>query len=66
MFKVSKGIGPSVFSNMFTKMPQINYSLMHKPDFIIPRVKSVHNGAESITVLGPKIWEMVPKIIKEK
>ena len=28
-------------------------------------MKSVYHGSESIFYLGPKIWEIVPKMIKE-
>ena len=66
MFKVSKGLCPSVFSNIFKPRPVISYNLRHNSDFVIPLVNSVLNGTESISVLGPKIWNMIPQSMKEK
>ena len=66
MFKVSKGSCPSVFSNIFNLRPPINYNLRNNSEFIIPHVNSVYNGTESISVFGPKIWDMVPQSMKEK
>ena len=66
MYKVSKGICPTVFSNIFKASPPINYNLRHTSEFAIPHVNSVYNGTESISVLGPKIWNMVPQNIKGK
>ena len=31
----------------------------------MPNVKSVFHGSESITYLGPKIWDIVPLQLKE-
>ena len=33
-------------------------------DFRIRSVKSVHHGSESISYLGPKIWEIFPAKVK--
>ena len=36
------------------------------PDFIILYVNSVYHGTKSITLLGPKVWDIVPEEIKGK
>ena len=66
MFKVSKGICPINFSNIFNTRPTLNYNLRQVPEFRTPQVNSVYNGTESISFLGPKIWDMVPQSLKEK
>ena len=38
---------------------------MHnRSDFITPQLQSVFHGTESITYLGPKIWDIVPEEFK--
>ena len=31
----------------------------------MPLVNSVYNGTESTTFLGPKVWELVPEVMKQ-
>ena len=42
-----------------------HYNFRQNRDFRIRSVKSVYYGSESISYLGPKIWEMVSAKIKE-
>ena len=41
------------------------YELRNNPDFAVQIVKSVHKGLESLSYLGPKIWDLLPLEIKE-
>ena len=36
-----------------------------KQDFITKNVRTVHNGTETLSYLGPKIWLLIPNEIKE-
>ena len=40
--------------------------LRNRPDFITPEVHSVFHGTESVSDLGPKIWDIVPEEFKHK
>ena len=42
-----------------------NYNLKSGTHLSRPIVYTTHYGTQSITNLGAKIWELVPKIIKE-
>ena len=42
------------------------YNLRNRPDFITPQVHSIFHGTESISYLGPKIWDIVPEEFKRK
>ena len=33
--------------------------------FPVPPVRTVYNGTESLSFLGPKIWDIVPAELKE-
>ena len=65
MYKVFKGLSPSVFSEIFPRTQKSHYELRHTSDFIIPRIKSVNYGSESVHYLGPKIWDSLPSSMKE-
>ena len=63
MYKVFKENSPHVFSNLFIAKEN-SYNLRNESYFVIPKVNSVFNGTESISYLGPKIWNIVPDDIK--
>ena len=64
MFKVYRSMSPPIFSRLFRRR-DISYNLPSNPNFAVPDVKSVFYGSESITYLGPKIWDMVPLQLKK-
>ena len=59
MFKVVKGLVPTIINDLFPLKETNNYNIRHKLFFKIPRNEAVRNGFESISYLGPKIWEML-------
>ena len=63
MFKVKNNIEPEIMKELFA--PEIsNYDLRNNNSFKIRRVNSVWHGTESVSYLGPKIWDLVPIKIK--
>ena len=64
VFKVYINIAPPIFTEIFNKRNP-NYQLRHTSQFSIPSVRSVYNGTESLSFLGPKIWDIVPTESKE-
>ena len=57
-------IAPPIFTEIFNKRNP-NYQLCHTSHFSIPPVRSVYNGTESLSFLGPKIWDIVPTELKK-
>ena len=55
---------PEIISDTFIERSRNQYNLQNHPDFITPHVNSVYHETESITYLGPKIWNIFPKEIK--
>ena len=51
---------------VFQIKDQGHYFLRHKRDFVIPTVKLVNYGLESIRFLGPKSLESLPNNLKNK
>ena len=64
MFKVHNDLSPAIVRELFHERNN-NYNLRQFSEFAIPNVKSVHHGSESISVLGPKIWNLVPNEFRE-
>ena len=65
MYKVVNNIAPTKVSKLFS-FSNINYNLRSGSQFHQPYAKTVWNGQETISYLGPKIWNMVPKEMKRK
>ena len=61
--KVFSGQSQTIFSDLFERK-NINYNLRSQPDFVIPQVKSVYKGLNSLRYFGPIIWNLIPKKIK--
>ena len=59
MSKVYRNISPTIVRQLF--QPRNNdYNLLQLSQFELPNVRSVFCGLESISFLGPKIWNIVP------
>ena len=43
-----------------------HYNLRWCNDFRIPSIRTVYHGSESISFLGPKIWNILPDEIKQQ
>ena len=65
MFKVTNGLSPEIFSNLFEKKDHTIYNFRNNSRFDIPKVNTVLSGSESISVLGPKTWNSLPTELKE-
>ena len=64
MFKAKNNIAPEVMKELF--VPKINlYDVRNNNSFQRRRVNSVWNGIESVSYVGPKIWDLVRTEIKK-
>ena len=66
MYKISTDKCVPIVKDIFIHREQDRYNLRLKNKFVLPLVNPVTCGTESISFLGPKIWEMVPEYIKNK
>ena len=64
MYEIKTDLSTEILSNIFTQRTQNHHSLGNASDFQIPFVRTVYHGTESISYLGPKIWDIVPAEIK--
>ena len=64
MFKVKNEISPKIICDIFTQRINYHYNLRHINHFKTPFVTVVYNDTESVSYLGPKIWNNVPEEYK--
>ena len=65
MFKVSNGLSPVLMNDIFKLRGEQTYNLRKLSQFYRPKVNSVYNGTESVSFLGPIIWDLVPNELKD-
>ena len=64
MFKIHRGMSPDILREIF--VPKISSYNLHKNNtFERCQVHSVYHGTESLSFLGPKIWDLVPLDFKQ-
>ena len=64
IYKVLNGLSPSILNDIF--VPALYpYNFRRQNTLQRRRVKSVRYGTESLSFLGPKIWDIIPQNIKQ-
>ena len=64
IFKISNNLSPNIVKEIFQERFVPN-NLRRNNSFASRQVNSVYHGTESLSFLGPKIWDLVPLEIKE-
>ena len=64
MFRFYNGLSPPFMNNIFKLRAENLYNLRQVSEFSRPMVKSVYDGTESISYLGPTIWNILPEKLK--
>ena len=57
-YKLKMGLAPQLVKKRFPLSTHV-YNLRSTYEFKLENVKTVHYGTESLSFLGPKIWELV-------
>ena len=63
MFKVINNTAATIIDDLFTTYH--SYNLRSKSKFVVPSVRTVHNGQNSIQYYGSLIWNMITGYIKD-
>ena len=64
MFKIHRGLSPDILREIFVPKTSL-YNLRRNNAFERLFVHSVYHGTESLSFLGPKIWDLVPLELKQ-
>ena len=65
MYKVANGMSPEIMNETLQFREKSHYNLRYTSKFIIPPIHSVYHGSESVSYLGPIIWELIPPVIRQ-
>ena len=63
MFKVINNIAATIIEDLLTTYH--GYNLCSKSKSVVPSVRTVHNGQNSIQYYGSLIWNMIAGYIKD-
>ena len=58
MYKAINGSSPEIMKKVFRICEENGYNLKHQNTFKRPIVNSVYNDTETVSFLGPKIWDL--------
>ena len=64
MFRFYNGLSPPLMNNIFKLKTENSYNLRQVSEFSRPMIKNVYHGTESISYLGPKVWDILPEKLK--
>ena len=64
IYKTVNGLAPTIKNSIF-EIKNIEYNLRNKNNFKSRRINSVRYGIDSLTYLGPKIWNIALEDIKK-
>ena len=65
MYKVANGTCPDIMNEIFQLTEKSHYNIRYTSPFFIPPTHSVYHGSESASYLGPKLWELLPPVIRK-
>ena len=65
LYKVKHDLSPILMNNIFLEKQSYASKLRSQCDFFCPQINTVHYGEDSLRYLAPKIWNTIPKDIKD-
>ena len=63
--KVANGMSPVIMNEIFQLREESRYNVRYTSNFVIPPIRSGYHGNESASYLEPKIWELIPPVIRQ-
>ena len=64
MYKIKNDLSPLIVTELFEQRNEQHYDPRKNSQFTIPPIRTVYHGLESISFLGPKIWNILPDRLK--
>ena len=58
-------MSPERMNEIFHFIKKPHYNLRYTSEFSIPSIHSVYHDSESASYLGPKLWELIPTVIRQ-
>ncbi len=63
MYKINNNLSPKLITELFNRQNK-TYNLRNNRTWEITNVRTVTYGTETVSFLGPKLWEIIPDTIK--
>ena len=54
-----------IMNEIFQLREKSHYNLRYTSEFLIPLIHNVYHGSESVSFLGPEIWELIRPVIRQ-
>ena len=64
MYKILNGLSPDIMQDIF-EIKSNYYNTRNAPPFSSRNIKTVRYGLQTISYMAPKIWDLVPKEMKQ-
>ena len=64
MYKIKNNLPPLIVTELFKQRNEQHYDLRKNSQFTLHPIRTVYHGSESISFLGPKIWNVLPDRLK--
>ena len=64
MCKTKNDLSPLIVTELFEQRNEQHFDLRKNYQFTIPPVRTIDHGSESISFIGPKIWNILPDRLK--
>ena len=64
LYKTLNGLSPDIMQDIFETKSNY-YNIRNAPGFSSRNIKTVRYGLQTISYMAPKIWDLVPKEIKQ-
>ena len=64
LYKILNGLSPDIMQDIFETKSNY-YNIRNAPGFSSRNIKTVRYGLQTISYMAPKIWDLVPKEIKQ-
>ena len=64
MYKILNGLSPDIMQDIFETKSNY-YNTRNTPAFSSRNIKTVRYGLQTISYMAPKIWDLVPKEMKQ-
>ena len=65
MYKMNNDLSPLIVKGLSEQRNEQHCDLRNNSQFTIPPINTVYHGSESISFLGPKIWNILPDKLKD-
>ena len=64
MYKIKNDLSSLIVTELFEQRNEQHYNLRKNSQFTMRPIRSVYDGSESISFLGPKTWKILPDRLK--